>query len=60
MRKTLNILLALAGILVGAIASPGKQFSTSDNFHNVVVVDGLHVALPNDIKKFPFELVPIP
>lgn len=29
-------------------------------FHNVISVSGLHVALPEDMKNFPVELMPLP
>jgi len=28
--------------------------------HNVTVIEGLHVAIPNNMKRFPAELVPAP
>jgi len=28
--------------------------------HNVTVFEGLHVAIPNNMKRFPAELVPAP
>ena len=28
--------------------------------HNVTVIYGLHVAIPDDMKTFPVELVPLP
>lgn len=46
MRRALNVVLVLGGILVSIMASPGKSVSTKDDFRNVVVVDGHHVALP--------------
>ena len=27
---------------------------------SVTVIEGLHVAIPNDMKRFPAELVPLP
>ena len=58
MRRILSIALALAGIFVSVMAS-GKIAET-DTTKNRVLVHGLYVALPNDMKTFPAELVPLP
>jgi len=60
MRRALNILLVLAGVLVSVIGSQSKTGLTNRDGHNVVVVDGLHVALPNGVKGLPAGMIPLP
>ncbi len=66
MRRALFIVTvaALMSILAQVIGSPNKTVAgmraTKSGFHNVVVVDGLHVALPTNMRSFPVELVPLP
>jgi hypothetical protein len=60
MRRALNVILVLGGILVGVMASPSKSVTPKDDFHNVVVIEGLHIALPPDMKNFPTAVVPLP
>jgi hypothetical protein len=60
MRKILNIALALAGIFVSVMASPSETIAEMDATENHVIVEGLYVALPSDMKNFPAELVPLP
>ena len=60
MRRALNILLVLAGVLVSVIGSQSKTGLNGHGAHNVVVVDGLHVALPNSVKRLPAGLIPLP
>jgi hypothetical protein len=60
MRRILSIALALAGIFVSVMASPSKTTVEMDATENHVIVEGLYVALPNDMKTFPAELVPLP
>ncbi|MGA8945710.1 MAG: hypothetical protein WB497_07255 [Pseudolabrys sp.] len=60
MRRILSIALALAGIFVSVMASPSKTTTEMDAKENHVIVEGLYVALPNDMKTFPAELVPMP
>ena len=63
MRKAINIALVLSSIFVNVTASPNKTVAETEarktQFHNVIVVSGLHVA-PEDMKNFPVELVPLP
>ena len=59
MRRIL-IILAVAGIFVCVMASPSKTTTEMDATENHVIVEGLYVALPNDMKTFPAELVPLP
>jgi len=64
MRKAINIALVLSSIFVNVTASPNKTVAETEarntQIHNVIVVSGLHVALPEDMKIFPVELVPLP
>ena len=60
MRRILSIALALAGIFVSVMASPSKTTTEMDVTENHVIVEGLYVALPHDMKTFPAELVPLP
>ena len=56
MRKILGIALVLGGVFINVMASPIK---TTD-MGNVMVIHGLHLSLPSDMKNFPVELVPLP
>lgn len=63
MRTGLNSILGLIGILISVMASSDKTVATADAItekHNVAVIFGLHVALPDDMKTFPTDLVPLP
>ena len=60
MRRILSIALALAGIFVSVMASPSKTTAELEATETHVIVEGLYVALPNDMKNFPVELVPLP
>jgi hypothetical protein len=63
MRKILNIALVLGGIFVSVMASPINAVGQPDmhtDRHNIMVIHGLHVSLPYDMKNFPVELVPLP
>ena len=63
MRTALNSILGLIGILISILAPSNKTVAISDAItetHNVAVIFGLHVALPEDMKTFPIELVPLP
>jgi hypothetical protein len=64
MRRVINIALVLGSMLVNVTASPNKTVAETETqkmqFHNVISVSGLHVALPEDMKNFPAELVPLP
>ncbi|MGC2823645.1 MAG: hypothetical protein WA322_05330 [Pseudolabrys sp.] len=59
MKKILTIALVLGGVFVNVMASPIKTVGETD-MGNVVVIRGLHVSLPSDMKNFPVELVPQP
>jgi hypothetical protein len=60
MRKALYVVLVLAGVLTVTIAAPMRQIPTKAEFHNHVVVDGLYVVLPTEMKSFPADLVAEP
>ena len=60
MRKALYVVLVLAGVLTGTIAAPIRQVATKAQFHNHIVVDGLYVVLPTEMKSFPADLVAEP
>jgi hypothetical protein len=57
MRRILSIALVLGGVFINVMASPNSTVTETDN---VMVIHGLHVALPYDMKSFPVELVPLP
>lgn len=66
MRRALSIAavaaLVSAGLLV--IVAPNRTVAdmeaTYGEFRNQISIYGLHVALPDDMKRFPVELVPLP
>ena len=64
MRRVINIALVLGSIFVNVTASPDNTVAKTEvpktQFHNVISVSGLHVVLPEDMKNFPVELVPLP
>jgi hypothetical protein len=57
MRRILSIALVLGGIFVSVMA-PSKVAEETDA--TAVVIDGLHIAIPINMKTFPVELVPLP
>ena len=64
MRRALNIILVIAGILVNVLMwrgtpVPNTQAATWST-QNTAIVYGLHVALPAHMKNFPPERVPLP
>jgi hypothetical protein len=58
MRKTLNIALVLGGIFVSVMASTTKTITQTET--DLMAIHGLQVRVPNDMKTFPLELVPLP
>jgi hypothetical protein len=63
MRAALNIVLVATGILISIMVRPYKTVAITTfngEGHNVAVVHGLHVAIPDDMKTFPADLVPLP
>jgi len=63
MRRVLNVALVVAGVMISVLASPNETVAVNGvkgEAHNVAVIYGLHVAVPENMKAFPAELVPIP
>jgi hypothetical protein len=66
MRRALSILAiaALVSVVVDVVIAPSKTVvnmaATKGQFHNSISIYGLHVALPETMKSFPVELVPLP
>jgi hypothetical protein len=63
MRRVFNVALVVIGVMISVIASPKRTVAVSEvkgEAPNVAVIDGLHVAVPDSMKAFPAELVPIP
>ena len=61
--RMINIALVVSGVLISVMAQSNKTVAVTNEggeAHNVAVVYGLHVALPEDMKTFPAELVPLP
>jgi hypothetical protein len=52
--------LVLGGISVSVTASLGTSPAKMDATENHLIVHGLYVALPSDMKNFPVDLVPLP
>jgi fatty acid/phospholipid biosynthesis enzyme len=66
MRQLLSIVVfaALVSVVADVMISPGKTAAHMEvakgQFQNGVSVYGLHIALPDTMKTFPAELVPLP
>jgi hypothetical protein len=63
MQRMFNAALVVTGVMISVIASPNRTVAVSEvkgETPNVAVIDGLHVAVPDNMKAFPAELVPIP
>jgi hypothetical protein len=63
MRRILNIVFVLAGIFASVVVAQPKTIAVgvaTSEFHNVAMVYGLHVALPDDMRNFPAALVTLP
>ena len=63
MRRAFSIVTVTGLILWITLASsktPGDLDATKSEFHNQLLIEGLHVALPDSMKGFPKELVPLP
>ena len=61
--RILNIVLVVTGIFTSVMAASNKTVAVTNargEAHNIAVVYGLHVAIPEDMKTFPAELVPLP
>jgi len=55
----LVVLLILLSV-VGAANNTGAITRVIGERDNVTVIEGLHIAIPNTMKTFPAELVPLP
>ncbi len=64
MRKALNIALVLSSIFIKVMAAPSNTVAGMDSpksqIGSVVTTSGLHVALPDNMMRFPSDLVPLP
>jgi hypothetical protein len=66
MRQGLSILAvaALITLVIDVMIGPNKTDATmtpaKSQFQNGASINGLHVALPENMKTFPVELVPLP
>ena len=63
MRQILKIKIALVlgvlgGIFVSVVASPTKTVTHTET--DLMAIHGLQVRVPNDMKIFPVELIPLP
>jgi hypothetical protein len=59
----LLVLLVALVISISAIAATNKTAAVTHakgGGHNVIAIQGLHIAIPNDTKTFPADLVPLP
>ncbi len=63
MRGAFSI-VAVAGLILWITLASSKTVAdleaTKGEVHNQISIDGLHVALPDGMKDFPLELVPLP
>jgi hypothetical protein len=57
--RTLYIALAITVVLVGLAGASNKFASAYFEPHDAVIY-GLHIALPEGVRTFPAELVPLP
>ena len=66
MRRGLSILavVALMSVVADVMIAPSKtgadMAATKGQHQNAVSIYGLHIALPESMKTFPVELVPLP
>lgn len=65
MRRALFILAiaTLLSLAVDVMSAPNTTIATmtaKNRYQNGISVHGLHVALPEGMKNFPVELVPLP
>lgn len=66
MRRALSIVAVAARISVVllVIVTPSMTVAdmeaTKSEFHNRIVIYGLHIALPDGMKGVPIDLVPLP
>jgi hypothetical protein len=64
MQKIISIALVLVGIVFVSVMTLNvthtETNATKSKIHSGMATYGLHVALPNNIKTFPVEVVPLP
>lgn len=64
MRRLLNIALVLSSIFIRVMASPEMTVANTEvpkhPFNSVVLTSGLHLALPDNMMRFPSDLMPLP
>ena len=64
MRRLLNIALVLSSIFIRVMASPNMTVANTEvpkhQFSSVVLTSGLHLALPDNMMRFPSDLMPLP
>lgn len=66
MRRALSIVTAAAITAIGLLTTIAPSRTAADRdvktteFQNKIAIYGLHIALPDDMKNFPFEIVPLP
>ena len=58
MRKILNIALVLGGIFVSVAASTTQTVTHTET--DLMAIHGLQIRVPNDMRTFPVELIPLP
>ena len=58
--KNVKCCVVLGGISVSVKASLGTSRAKMDATENHLIVHGLYVVLPSDMKNFPVDLVPLP
>jgi hypothetical protein len=54
----LGVLGVLGGVFVSVVASPPETFTHTET--DAMAIHGLQVRVPNSMKNFPAELIPIP
>jgi hypothetical protein len=66
MRRALSIVAvaALISVVLLVVVAPSKTVAdieaTKGGFHHQISIHGLHVSLPDEMKDFPIDLVPLP
>jgi hypothetical protein len=66
MRRALSIVTAaaLTSVVLLIIITPSRTIADRETikrgFQNQISIYGLHIALPDDMKSFPMEIVPLP
>ena len=50
----------VADVMIAPTRTDANMAATKGHYRNAVSINGLHVALPESMKTFPVELVPLP